>query len=60
MQLIKRSYHRIRKINLQKPSLNHSKKTIKKVYFKPSINNPIINTNQRSSRHKITITKLGT
>ena len=59
MQIIKKSYHRIRKINLQKPSLNHSKQTIKRVYYKPSINNPIINTNRKSSKHKIIIHKLG-
>ena len=58
MQLIKKSYHRIRKINIQKPALNHSKKTIKRVYYKSSITNPT-NTNRRSSKHKITLIKLG-
>lgn len=59
MNLVKKSYHKIRKINIQKPSLNHSKNTIRRVYYKPSINNPIINTNRKSSKQKITIHKLG-
>ncbi len=58
MQIVKKSYHRIRKLNLQKPALNHSKTTIKRVYYKPSITNPV-NTNRKSSKHKITLSKLG-
>lgn len=59
MQLIKKSYYRIRKINLQKPSLNNSKNKIKRIYYKPSVNNPIINTCRTSSKHKIKMSKLG-
>ncbi len=58
MKINKRSYHKIRKINIQKPTLNHSKQTIKRVYYKPNITNPI-NTNRRSSKYKITLSKLG-
>ena len=59
MHLIKKSYHKIRKINIQKPSVNNSKQKIKRVYYKPSCNVPIINTNRKSSKHKVTLAKLG-
>ena len=59
MQLIKKSYYRIRKINLQKPAVNNSKQKIKRIYYKPSDKTPTINTNRKSSKHKITLAKLG-
>ena len=59
MHLIKKSYYRIRKINLQKPSINNSKQKLKRIYYKPSDKTPIINTNRKSSKHKITLAKLG-
>ena len=59
MELNKKNYHTIQKINLQKPILNHSKQTIKKIYYKPNINNPI-NISRKNSKHKILISKLGT